>query len=149
MPIYTARCLVLQHTGVACRAPGSANFETADPNACAMHCLVVSHHPATAMGHISLLTRSLGSAACRWAVFVGFGVLVVATPISFIFINKLTNLQGDMLAHTDRRIALVNQLLAGMKSLKMYAWEAAQEARVCLLHALLKASGDHSMLHSI
>ena len=55
---------------------------------------------------------------------------MVATPVSFIFINKLTNLQGDMLAHTDRRIALVNQLLAGMKSLKMYAWEAAQEARV-------------------
>lgn len=68
--------------------------------------------------------------AYRWAVFVGLGVLVVATPISFIFINKLTNLQEDMLAHTDRRIALVNQLLAGMKSLKMYAWEAAQEARV-------------------
>ena len=67
---------------------------------------------------------------CRVSVFVGLGVLVVATPVSFIFINKLTNLQGDMLAHTDRRIALVNQLLAGMKSLKMYAWEAAQEARV-------------------
>lgn len=66
----------------------------------------------------------------RVSVFVGLGVLVVATPVSFIFINKLTNLQGDMLAHTDRRIALVNQLLAGMKSLKMYAWEAAQEARV-------------------
>ena len=56
----------------------------------------------------------------------------MATPISFVFINKLTNLQGDMLVHTDRRIALVNQLLAGMKSLKMYAWEAAQEARVRL-----------------
>ena len=69
---------------------------------------------------------------CRVSVFVGLGVLVVATPVSFIFINKLTNLQGDMLAHTDRRIALVNQLLAGMKSLKMYAWEAAQEARVRL-----------------
>ena len=68
--------------------------------------------------------------SCRVSVFVGLGVLVVATPVSFIFINKLTNLQGDMLAHTDRRIALVNQLLAGMKSLKMYAWEAAQEARV-------------------
>lgn len=54
----------------------------------------------------------------------------MATPISFIFINKLTNLQDDMLVHTDRRIDLVNQLLAGMKSLKMYAWEAAQEARV-------------------
>ena len=58
----------------------------------------------------------------------------MATPISFVFINKLTNLQGDMLVHTDRRIALVNQLLAGMKSLKMYAWEAAQEARVSLSH---------------
>ncbi len=67
-------------------------------------------------------------------MFVGLGVLVVATPISFVFINKLTNLQGDMLVHTDRRIALVNQLLAGMKSLKMYAWEAAQEARVSLSH---------------
>ena len=33
-----------------------------------------------------------------------------------------------MLAFTDKRIILVNQLLAGMKALKTYAWEAAQEA---------------------
>ena len=67
----------------------------------------------------------------------------MATPISFIFINKLTNLQGDMLVHTDRRIALVNQLLAGMKSLKMYAWEAAQEARVGLPH--IRQSEAHNL----
>ena len=67
---------------------------------------------------------------CRWSTFVGVGVLVLATPMTAIFVNIMTNQREQMLMFTDKRIILVNQLLAGMKALKTYAWEAAQEARV-------------------
>ena len=61
---------------------------------------------------------------------MGVGVLVLATPMTAIFVNIMTNQREQMLMFTDKRIILVNQLLAGMKALKTYAWEAAQEARV-------------------
>lgn len=35
-----------------------------------------------------------------------------------------------MLKHTDQRVKLMNQLLVGIRVLKMYAWESAQEAMV-------------------
>jgi hypothetical protein len=35
-----------------------------------------------------------------------------------------------MLKHTDQRVKLMNQMLVGIRVLKMYAWEAAQEAMV-------------------
>jgi len=60
---------------------------------------------------------------------VGLGVLVLATPLTGVFVQKMTHLQEQMLVCTDKRIILVNQLLAGIKALKTYAWEAAQEAR--------------------
>ncbi len=65
----------------------------------------------------------------RWTAFVGLGVLVLATPLTGVFVQKMTHLQEQMLVCTDKRIILVNQLLAGIKALKTYAWEAAQEAR--------------------
>lgn len=36
----------------------------------------------------------------------------------------------EMLKHTDQRVKLMNQLLVGVRVLKMYAWESAQEAAV-------------------
>lgn len=50
--MYTARCLVLQHSAVTCRAPGSAMFMIADRNARPMYRLVVSDHPMTTVGHM-------------------------------------------------------------------------------------------------
>ena len=35
-----------------------------------------------------------------------------------------------MLVQTDKRVKLMNQLLVGIRVLKLYAWESAQEAAV-------------------
>lgn len=35
-----------------------------------------------------------------------------------------------MLKETDKRVKLMNQLLAGIRVIKLYAWEAAQESLV-------------------
>ena len=61
---------------------------------------------------------------------MGLGVLIIAAPVTGVFVGIMTQQREDMLAYTDKRIVLVNQLLAGIKALKTYAWEAAQEARV-------------------
>ena len=61
---------------------------------------------------------------------MGLGVLIISAPVTGIFVGIMTQQREEMLAYTDKRIVLVNQLLAGIKALKTYAWEAAQEARV-------------------
>ena len=85
---------------------------------------------ACAQWPASVIARAERQAVRRWTTFVGLGVLVIAAPATGIFVGIMTQQREDMLAYTDKRIVLVNQLLAGIKALKTYAWEAAQEARV-------------------
>jgi ATP-binding cassette subfamily C (CFTR/MRP) protein 1 len=65
-----------------------------------------------------------------WATFIGLGILILSTPATTIFLKKITQYRREMLKHTDQRVKLMNQLLVGIRVLKMYAWEAAQEAAV-------------------
>lgn len=39
----------------------------------------------------------------------------------------------EALKHTDRRVQIMNRLLTGIRTLKMYAWEAIQESMVGVL----------------
>ena len=64
----------------------------------------------------------------RWATFIGLGILLISTPATTIFLKKITQYRRQMLKQTDQRVKLMNQLLVGIRVLKMYAWEAAQEA---------------------
>lgn len=66
----------------------------------------------------------------KWATFIGLGILLLSTPATTIFLKKLTGYRREMLKYTDQRVKLMNQLLVGIRVLKMYAWEAAQEAAV-------------------
>ncbi len=66
----------------------------------------------------------------RWATFIGLGILLLSTPATTIFLKKITGYRREMLKHTDQRVKLMNQLLVGIRVLKMYAWESAQEAAV-------------------
>lgn len=66
----------------------------------------------------------------KWATFIGLGILLISTPVTTIFLKKITTFRREMLKYTDQRVKLMNQLLVGIRVLKMYAWEAAQEAVV-------------------
>lgn len=66
----------------------------------------------------------------EWATFIGLGILLISTPATSIFVKKLTKYRRQMLVHTDQRVKLMNQLLVGIRVLKIYAWEAAQEAAI-------------------
>jgi len=66
----------------------------------------------------------------RWATFIGLAMLVACSPATGFFVKRLTGLRRRMLIETDSRVKLMNQLLTGIRVLKLYAWEAAQEASV-------------------
>ncbi|DBB06529.1 TPA: hypothetical protein ACH3X1_012074 [Trebouxia sp. C0004] len=66
----------------------------------------------------------------RWATFIGMAILMASTPASAIFVKKIIMYRRKMLKETDTRVKLTNQLLSGIRVLKIYAWEAAQEAAI-------------------
>ena len=57
-------------------------------------------------------------------------ILMASTPASAIFVKKIIMYRRKMLKETDSRVKLTNQLLSGIRVLKIYAWEAAQEAQI-------------------
>ena len=57
-------------------------------------------------------------------------ILMASTPASAIFVKKIIMYRRKMLKETDTRVKLTNQLLSGIRVLKIYAWEAAQEAQI-------------------
>ena len=63
--------------------------------------------------------------SCRWATFIGLAIMAMSAPASGIFVGKIIALRRGMLKYTDNRVKLMNQLLAGIRVLKIYAWEAA------------------------
>jgi ABC-type multidrug transport system fused ATPase/permease subunit len=76
----------------------------------------------------------------KWATFIGLAILMLSTPATAFFLKKFTGFRREMLKYTDQRVKLMNQLLVGIRVLKMYAWESAQEA--ALLEVRRKELGE-------
>lgn len=66
----------------------------------------------------------------KWATFIGLAIMAMSAPASGIFVGKIIALRRGMLKYTDNRVKLMNQLLAGIRVLKIYAWEAACESQI-------------------
>jgi ATP-binding cassette, subfamily C (CFTR/MRP), member 1 len=62
-----------------------------------------------------------------YAVFAGLGVTMLTIPFSIWIAAKLKILQIDQMVFKDERVKSMNEILSGMKVLKLYAWEPSFE----------------------
>lgn len=62
-----------------------------------------------------------------YAVFAGLVIILVTYPFSFWMATKLKELQIDQMKMKDERVKSINEILGGMKVLKLYAWEPSFE----------------------
>eukprot|EP00455_Lapot_gusevi_P037310 TRINITY_DN416_c0_g1_i6.p1 TRINITY_DN416_c0_g1~~TRINITY_DN416_c0_g1_i6.p1 ORF type:complete len:1330 (+),score=511.36 TRINITY_DN416_c0_g1_i6:191-4180(+) len=74
---------------------------------------------------VALLIRALGPSA-----LAGIGVVVLITPIQGKVLRKSQELRRDTAQFTDQRVKLMNEILQGIKVLKVYAWEDPYMARI-------------------
>ncbi|CAG9797144.1 unnamed protein product [Chironomus riparius] len=81
--------------------------------------------PFTMSLAIFLLWRIIGV-----SVFAGLAVLIVMFPLSGIIANKLKNIQFRQMKIKDERVKLINEILNGIKVLKLYAWEPSFEKQI-------------------
>ncbi|XP_058453712.1 multidrug resistance-associated protein 1-like [Malaya genurostris] len=57
------------------------------------------------------------------AVFAGLGVMVIMIPLTGYIAAKLRDLQVEQMRIKDERVKRMNEILSGIKVLKLYAWE--------------------------
>ncbi|KAJ6892979.1 hypothetical protein NC652_027088 [Populus alba x Populus x berolinensis] len=72
-----------------------------------------------------LLYQQLGVAS-----LFGSLVLVIMVPTQAILLNRMTRLTKEGLHRTDKRVSLMNEILAAMDTVKCYAWEKSFQFRV-------------------
>ncbi|XP_025410477.1 multidrug resistance-associated protein 1 isoform X2 [Sipha flava] len=74
---------------------------------------------------IYFLWQSLGP-----SVLAGLFVMIVLIPINGVVAAKARNLQIKQMKNKDQRVKLMNEILSGIKVLKLYAWEPSFEQKV-------------------
>ncbi|CAH1122634.1 unnamed protein product [Ceutorhynchus assimilis] len=64
------------------------------------------------------------------SVLAGLAVMIFLIPINGFIANKSKTLQIKQMKNKDERVKLMNEVLSGIKVLKLYAWEPSFEAHV-------------------
>ncbi|KAG0364270.1 ABC transporter type 1, transmembrane domain-containing protein [Gamsiella multidivaricata] len=65
-----------------------------------------------------------------WSVFAGLGAIFLIAPLNGIIARVFLKQKNIKLAAMDERVRLMNELLAGMKVIKLYGWDDSFRERV-------------------
>ncbi|KAI0629229.1 metal resistance protein YCF1 [Trametes polyzona] len=60
-----------------------------------------------------------------WPAFVGVAIMIVSIPLNTLIARFLKKLQEKQMKNRDKRTRLMSDLLANIRSIKLYAWENA------------------------
>ncbi|KAJ8967485.1 hypothetical protein NQ314_002799 [Rhamnusium bicolor] len=64
------------------------------------------------------------------SVLAGLAVMIILIPVNGFIANKVKTLQIRQMKNKDERVKLMNEVLSGIKVLKLYAWEPSFESQI-------------------
>ncbi|XP_073826057.1 multidrug-Resistance like Protein 1 isoform X6 [Musca autumnalis] len=64
------------------------------------------------------------------SVLAGLAVMIILIPINGVIANRIKTYQIRQMKYKDERVKLMNEVLSGIKVLKLYAWEPSFEKQV-------------------
>ncbi|XP_059476483.1 multidrug resistance-associated protein 1 isoform X3 [Neocloeon triangulifer] len=64
------------------------------------------------------------------SVFAGLAVMIILIPVNGFIANRIKTLQIRQMKNKDQRVKLMNEILSGIKVLKLYAWEPSFEQQI-------------------
>ncbi|XP_077285786.1 multidrug-Resistance like Protein 1 isoform X3 [Arctopsyche grandis] len=64
------------------------------------------------------------------SVLAGLAVMIILIPVNGFIANRVKTLQIKQMKNKDERVKLMNEVLNGIKVLKLYAWEPSFEAQI-------------------
>ncbi|KAF9180847.1 hypothetical protein BGZ50_005879 [Haplosporangium sp. Z 11] len=65
-----------------------------------------------------------------WSVFVGLATILIMMPVQGLVAKAFTKAKSQKLEAMDQRIRLMNEILSGIKIVKLYGWEDSFKERV-------------------
>ncbi|KAI0255781.1 P-loop containing nucleoside triphosphate hydrolase protein [Lactifluus subvellereus] len=88
-----------------------------------------------------------------WSAFVGVAIMLFSVPLNTVIANFLKNLQIKQMKNKDKRSRLMSELLANIRSIKLYAWEHAFLRRILFVRneeelKLLKKIGIYTAFNT-
>ncbi|KAJ1949706.1 hypothetical protein FBU59_001024 [Linderina macrospora] len=88
-----------------------------------------SHHlwssPLQIILALVLLYRTLG-----WSIFAGVFAMIISIPTSAQISKRMRNQNKLLMGFRDRRMKIMDEILSGIKIIKLYAWESSFIRRV-------------------
>ncbi|XP_015279485.1 PREDICTED: canalicular multispecific organic anion transporter 1 [Gekko japonicus] len=69
------------------------------------------------------------------SMLAGIGVMVLLLPINAVLVTKARAIQMQNMANKDERLKIMNEILSGIKILKLFAWEPSFEQRIGQIRA--------------
>lgn len=69
------------------------------------------------------------------SVLAGLAVMIVLIPVNGYIANRVKILHMKQMKNKDERVKLMNEILSGIKVLKLYAWEPSFEQQVLKIRA--------------
>ncbi|XP_067948318.1 multidrug resistance-associated protein 1-like isoform X2 [Watersipora subatra] len=69
------------------------------------------------------------------SVFLGFGLMVVILPVTSPITVRQKAIQAKQMKLKDTRVKLTNEMLSGIKVIKLYAWEPSFEEKISAIRA--------------
>lgn len=88
-----------------------------------------------------LLLINLGPSA-----LAGFALLVIATPINTMLMKRFFSIRIKSMAWTDKRSKLLQEMLSGMRVIKLFSWETPFLKRIAEYRRLEMA---YATFHSL
>jgi len=70
-----------------------------------------------------------------WSIFAGVGTMSLLLPINYVVSNKIKSAQTKLMKQKDQRTKIMNDVLSGMKVLKLYAWEESFQKQITSLRS--------------
>ena len=67
-----------------------------------------------------------------WAIFVGFAIMICAFPLFALGAVFMKRYQQEQFKNKDQRVKMINEILGGIKVLKLYGWEPSFVKQVCI-----------------
>lgn len=64
------------------------------------------------------------------SVLAGLAVMIILIPVNGVIANRVKILQIKQMKYKDERVKLMNEVLNGIKVLKLYAWEPSFEQQI-------------------
>ncbi|XP_030383704.1 multidrug resistance-associated protein 1 isoform X7 [Scaptodrosophila lebanonensis] len=64
------------------------------------------------------------------SVLAGLAVMIILIPVNGFIANRIKTYQIRQMKYKDERVKLMNEVLSGIKVLKLYAWEPSFEKQV-------------------